>query len=145
LTEPTAAPAAPAPSPAPHAAPAPAPRKVMALRPQKSFPGATATDRMKDYLKDVPVLHARLSKVVVDQEANLAAAKKALVEFDAVTAKIKAVVAKWEEEQSHGRTGHDVPAAPAHAREAADPAAGASAAGPGEPGTAGDVGKSNAC
>lgn len=100
------APAAPAPQSAQPAAP---PRKAVAIRVQKTPPGSqplTAADRLKEYLKDVPALHGRLTKAVNEQEANVVVAKKTLVEFETTVTSIKALVAKWEqEEQTHVHAG----------------------------------------
>lgn len=139
MTDPTAkdaAVAAPAPAPAAPAPAAPA-RKAVAFGKQsfkETNAQGSAIDRMKAYLKDIPVIHGRLNKFVADQEAQLAAAKKSLAEFDAVTAQLKATVAKWEEEQSHGGPGHDVPDAAAGSPAVADPTPSASPAGGGTPG-----------
>lgn len=125
--EPTAAPEAPAPMPA--SAPATPQRKAVAFRAQKSFQGTSAMERMKAYLKDVPVLHQRLTAVVaaleqqlVDGQKHLEAAKKTLADFEATTSQIKTTVARWEEEQTHD--GHDHPAAgtpaPDHRGQAGD-------------------------
>ena len=101
--EPTATPAAPA---APASAPA-APRKqVHTFDPKRAYEGSTAVDRMKQYLKDVPVLHQRLTSTVASLEATLAAARKAATELEKVTADIRVTVARWEEEQNHGRPGN---------------------------------------
>lgn len=81
---------------------APARRVVPRIDPKKSFTGAKAVDRMKGYLRDVPVLHKRLTAVIEEQERNLAEARKALERFDKVTADIEQTVKRWEEEQ-HGR------------------------------------------
>jgi hypothetical protein len=93
---------------------------------KRSFQATNAVDRMKQYLRDVPVLHKRLNQVVADSEQNLAAAKKAVVEFEAVTAQIKSIVDRWEEEQNHAGPGE--PPAPVAAPAASPPV---------EPGTAG--------
>jgi len=107
--EPTATNTAPAAAPA--SAPA-APRKqVHSFNAKKAFEGTSAVDRMKQYLKDVPVLHARLTTTIASLEATLAAAKKSAAELEKVTADIKVTVAKLEEEQSHARPGHHGPAA----------------------------------
>lgn len=96
----------PPPSTAPETAPTPVPSTVppengapKSTDPEKFFKGAKAMDRLKGYLKDVPILHARMTKVVEDQEANLAAARKALQNFDDVTAKIIETVERWEAEE----------------------------------------------
>jgi hypothetical protein len=126
--EPTATPAAPA---APASAPA-APRKQVHLfDPKKAYEGSTAVDRMKQYLKDVPVLHQRLTASVAGLEATLTAAKKAAADLEKVTADIRVTVARWEGEQNHGRPGNGpVAATPAPGLAPADPAAGAPAADP---------------
>lgn len=115
------------PVPAPATAP-PAPRKAVALRITKSPPGSppmSAADRLKEYLKDVPGLHARLKKAVEDAEANNALSKKTLAEFETTVTGIKALVAKWEqEEQTHVHGEHAAPAQPR-----VDAAGSASAAG----------------
>lgn len=138
MSEPTAKDAAvAAPAPAPSAAAAPA-RKVAAFGKQsfkETNAQGSAVDRLKAYLKDIPVIHGRLSKFVADQEAQLAASKKSLAEFDEVTAQLKATVAKWEEEQTNGGTGHDIPHDPAAPKAVADTASGeAPAGGGGTPG-----------
>jgi hypothetical protein len=100
LESPVNGPAAP---PAPH-------RKVPRLDPEKSFAGASALDKLKAYLRDVPPLHARLVKVIEEQEANLARSKQALVAFDGVTAEIRAIVDRWEKD--HGQPGAPAPVVP---------------------------------
>lgn len=140
--------AAPAPSAAPAAHAPPPPRKVVALRPQKSFPAAasaSAADRLKEYLKDVPMLHGRLTKAVTEQEANAAASRKTLADFETTVAQMKGLVAKWEqEEQSHvgPRVAEHAPAAPA---PVADPGAGTAAAVEAPAAPAGESVGKNAC
>jgi hypothetical protein len=131
-TEPTATPAAPPAAPA--SAPA-APRKVAAFDPKKAYEGTTAVDRMKQYLKDVPVLHQRLTTTAAGMEASLASVRKVVADLEKVTADIKATIARWEEEQSHGRSGNGpIAATPAPGLAPADPAAGSLAAGSSGPG-----------
>ena len=66
--------------------------------PKKSFKGTSAMDRAKKYLKDVPVLHARLEKVIEEQEANMKSSRASLDNFDAVTNEIRAMVDIWEKD-----------------------------------------------
>ena len=65
---------------------------------KKSFEKTSAMDRAKRYLKDVPVLHARLENVIEAQEANLTASKESLAKFDSVTAEIQKTVDSWEKD-----------------------------------------------
>lgn len=81
---------------------APVRRTVPRIDAKKSFTGAKAVDRMKGYLRDVPVLHKRLTTVIEEQERHLAQAKEALGRFETVTKDIEQTVKSWEEEQ-HGR------------------------------------------
>lgn len=106
MESPVNGPAAP---PAPH-------RKVPRLDAEKSFTGSSALDKLKAYLRDVPPLHARLVKVIEEQEANLVRSqealtrsKEALVTFDGVTADIRALVDRWEKD--HGQPGAPAPVA----------------------------------
>ena len=103
----------------PASATAPAPRKGVPFT-RRSFEATNSVDRMKQYLKDVPILHKRLSDVVLALErhlvvsgAHLDQAKKTLAEFNSTTEAIKANVARWEEEQKHVGPGHHVPVDPA--------------------------------
>jgi hypothetical protein len=111
---------------------------------KRSFPGsaaATPLEKAKEYLKDIPVLHARLMAVVRTLEGTLLIAQKAAADLEKIGADIKAHVARWEEEQSHAGPGH-APAAPAPAGSAApgavaDSTIGQAATGPaGAPGAA---------
>lgn len=97
------------------AEPAPAPLRKVPVRMmdhKKGFEGTSAMDRFKAYLKEVPVIHARLVKTVS--------------EFETVTRRIQEIVNKWEEEQKDA--GHHAPAvgtaSPAAAPEPAPAAPG---------------------
>lgn len=127
-----AAPAAAAPAPAPAAPGTPAvPRKqVKAMSPKLSFAAssspASPMDRAKEYLKDIPVLHARLTAIVTSWEGLLATAKKTVADLEKTEADIRSAVARWEEEQKH--VGHASAAAPAAGGgPVANPAGGAAA------------------
>lgn len=84
-----------------HGTAAPPPPRTVPKFGKKSFTGANAVDKMKAYLRDVPVLHKRLVTVVEGLERNLAEARVAKENFDGVTASIQAAVDRWEEEQKH--------------------------------------------
>jgi septal ring factor EnvC (AmiA/AmiB activator) len=96
------------------------------LDPKKSFENVDTMDRMKAYLRDVPVLHARMVKVIEEQEAllsnqqaHLNAARASLTRFEALTKQIEDTVAKWEKEQADA--GRDAGPAPAAAAPAVAP------------------------
>jgi len=125
------APASPATPPVPVAAAAPIPAVAAAATATVAAPVTPASrkpiirrfdvasfdekpvDKLKGYLRDVPVLHARLVRVINEWEGQLTKAKADLAEFQRVTEGIKSTVAKWEKDDGHG--GSDQPSAPAAA------------------------------
>lgn len=101
-----------APAPPPTTAPvdtsgeasAPTPlRKIPRMDPKTAYTGTSAVDRMKAYLKEVPLLRARLLKVIEEQEVHLKHARASVEEFEETTARIEALVTTWEEEQNAER------------------------------------------
>jgi len=118
--------AAPSPVSAVEAPPAPvsAPRRLPPppkFDAKKSFQNADAAEKLKGYLRDVPVLHARLTKVIQDWEAQLALAKANLESFDRVTRDVEATVASWEKEKGEPNVGNSASTAPAAAEPPAQP------------------------
>jgi hypothetical protein len=83
-------------------------------------------DRAKEYLKDIPVLHARLTAVVASLESVLAAAKKSAADLEKTEADIRSAIARWEEEQKHVGPA-SAPAPAAGGGPVANPAGGAAA------------------
>lgn len=77
---------------------------VPRLDPKTSFKGADAMDRLKAYLREVPVLHARLLCVVQGLERLLAEAQTRLAEFDATAALIRTAADKFGKEDGLERT-----------------------------------------
>jgi len=101
---------------------------------KKSFGGANAVDKMKAYLRDVPVLHKRLVKVIEDLDRTLGEARVAKENFEAVTAQIEDTVKRWEEEQRNdGRSSQPLPGQPGPAGQADQPVGDAPQPGPVEP------------
>jgi len=88
-----------APIPAPAAVAPPGPRKAPAFTPKKAFQATNSMERLKEYLKEVPVLHKRLTDVVVGLEANLSSARASLAQFDETTSRVRALVDRMEKEE----------------------------------------------
>lgn len=83
------------PSPTPAGPPRIQPRMI---DPKTAF---STADKMKQYLREVPVLHARLVKAVDGLERTLTEARGTLAELTAATERVKTLVEEWEKE--HGR------------------------------------------
>jgi hypothetical protein len=107
--------------PEPTAAPAPEPvaatpqrREVPRLDAKKSFTATKEADRWKQYIKEIPVLRARLVKAVGQLEEvanatadqaktareNLAKGNAAIEAFEEATKEISERFASWEKEQT---------------------------------------------
>ena len=68
---------------------APRPREIKPLDPKKFGKGAELKEKLKAILKDVPVLHERLTQVTGEME-------RLSREFREATEKAQKIVAEWE-------------------------------------------------
>jgi hypothetical protein len=98
-------------------------RKVHHLDPKKAFGATAQMDRWKEYIKDIPVLRARIIKAVEHLEAlvsqlpqQLEAAHAAQKAFDEATVEITSRFQQWEKTHESERS--------ATAGEAGTPAGG---------------------
>lgn len=76
--------------------------KVPRFDPKKSFQSTKSVDRLKEYLKKIPVYDAQLKTILADLNQALAEATAAKERFERVTAEIEATVKQWDEERKHG-------------------------------------------
>ena len=85
--------------------PAPVPqRTVPRMSAARSFKTTSAVDKMKAYLKEVPVLHAQLRSVIGKLDIQLESVRQTEVEFKDLSKRIEETVARWEEEQKDAGT-----------------------------------------